>query len=165
MWWPRKYIILKTRSSPIASPYNREDEGTPTSKNTIRSTARFTPPSTYYSSPKKSTIYITSWASFSPTSFSSTRSFSKVCSSHYPSSKSTNSTSSSATFSSTSSFSEVSSHYPYSSKFTNRTNSSTLFSSTCSFSKVSSSHYLSSSKSTKCSEEAGCQCGRTQQRS
>jgi hypothetical protein len=29
--WPHKDIILKTHSSPIVSPYHREDEGTPTS--------------------------------------------------------------------------------------------------------------------------------------
>jgi hypothetical protein len=43
--WPRKDIILKTRSSPIVLPRNGEDEGTLTSQNTIHSTARFTPPS------------------------------------------------------------------------------------------------------------------------
>jgi hypothetical protein len=43
--WPRKDIILKTRSSPIVSPQSREDESTPTSQNTICSTAQFTPPS------------------------------------------------------------------------------------------------------------------------
>jgi hypothetical protein len=29
--WPRKDIILKSRSSPIVSPQSKEDEGTPTS--------------------------------------------------------------------------------------------------------------------------------------
>jgi hypothetical protein len=43
--WLRKDIILKTRSSPIVSPQSKEDECTSTSQNTIRSTARFTPPS------------------------------------------------------------------------------------------------------------------------
>jgi hypothetical protein len=42
--WPHKDIILKTRSSPIVSPQNREDDGTPTSQNTLCSTAGFTPP-------------------------------------------------------------------------------------------------------------------------
>jgi hypothetical protein len=42
--WPRKHIIIKTRSSLIISPKSREDEGTPTSQNTIRNTATFTPP-------------------------------------------------------------------------------------------------------------------------
>jgi hypothetical protein len=37
--WPRKDIILKTHSSLIVSPQSREDESTPTSQNTIRSTA------------------------------------------------------------------------------------------------------------------------------
>jgi hypothetical protein len=41
--WPCKDIILKTRSSPIVLPQRREDEGTPTSQNTIRSTIGFTP--------------------------------------------------------------------------------------------------------------------------
>jgi hypothetical protein len=41
--WPRKDIIIKTHSSPIVSPLSREGEGTPTSQNTIRSTAAFTP--------------------------------------------------------------------------------------------------------------------------
>jgi hypothetical protein len=40
--WPCKYIILKTHSSP---PQSREEEGTPTSQNIIRSTTGFTPPS------------------------------------------------------------------------------------------------------------------------
>jgi hypothetical protein len=40
-----KDIILKTRSSSIISPYNREDAGTPTSQNTRRNTTRFIPPS------------------------------------------------------------------------------------------------------------------------
>jgi hypothetical protein len=43
--WPYKDIIIKTCSSLIVSPHNREDEGTPTSQNTIHSTAAFTPPS------------------------------------------------------------------------------------------------------------------------
>jgi hypothetical protein len=43
--WPHKNIIIKTRFSPIVSPLSREDEGTPTSQNTICSTATFTPPS------------------------------------------------------------------------------------------------------------------------
>jgi hypothetical protein len=43
--WPRKDIILKTHSSPIVSLQNREDEGTPSSQNTLRTTARFTCPS------------------------------------------------------------------------------------------------------------------------
>jgi hypothetical protein len=33
--WPCKDIILKTHSSPIVSPQNREDEGTLTSENTL----------------------------------------------------------------------------------------------------------------------------------
>jgi hypothetical protein len=41
--WPRKDIIIKTRSSLIVSPQSREDEGTPTSQNTIRSTTGYTP--------------------------------------------------------------------------------------------------------------------------
>jgi hypothetical protein len=40
--WPRKEVILKTRSSPIVSPQSREDESTPTSQKTICSTAQFT---------------------------------------------------------------------------------------------------------------------------
>jgi hypothetical protein len=48
--WPHKDIIIKTRSSPIVSPQSREDEGTPTSQNTIRSTTTFTPP---YENPPK----------------------------------------------------------------------------------------------------------------
>jgi hypothetical protein len=43
--WSRKDIILKTCSSPIVSPQSREDEGTPTSQNTICSIARLTHPS------------------------------------------------------------------------------------------------------------------------
>jgi hypothetical protein len=43
--WRHKYIILKTRSLPIVSPQSREDEGTPTSQNTICCTTRFTHPS------------------------------------------------------------------------------------------------------------------------
>jgi hypothetical protein len=43
--WPHKDIIRKTRSSPIVSLRSREDEGTPTSQNTVHSTAAFTPPS------------------------------------------------------------------------------------------------------------------------
>jgi hypothetical protein len=50
--WPRKYIIMKTCSSLIVSPHSREDEGTPTSQNTIRSTTAFTPP---YENPPKTT--------------------------------------------------------------------------------------------------------------
>jgi hypothetical protein len=41
--WPHKDILLKIRSSLIVSPQSREDESTPTSQNTIRSNARFTP--------------------------------------------------------------------------------------------------------------------------
>jgi hypothetical protein len=36
---PCKDIILKIHSSPIVSPQSREDEGTPSSQNTIRNTA------------------------------------------------------------------------------------------------------------------------------
>jgi hypothetical protein len=43
--WPPKDIILRTCSSPIVLMQNREDEGTPTSQNTMCSTAGFTPPS------------------------------------------------------------------------------------------------------------------------
>jgi hypothetical protein len=43
--WPRKDIILKTRSSLIVSPQNREDEGTPSSQNILHNTIGFTPPS------------------------------------------------------------------------------------------------------------------------
>jgi hypothetical protein len=43
--WPCNDIILKICSSPIVSLHSREDEGTPTSQNTIRSIVRFTPPS------------------------------------------------------------------------------------------------------------------------
>jgi hypothetical protein len=43
--WLRKDIILKTHSSLIVSSQSIEDEGTPTSQNTIRSTSLFTPPS------------------------------------------------------------------------------------------------------------------------
>jgi hypothetical protein len=43
--WPCKDIILKTCSSPIVLPHSREDEGTPTSQNTICSTAGFIHPS------------------------------------------------------------------------------------------------------------------------
>jgi hypothetical protein len=43
--WPHKDIILKTYSSPIVLPQSREDEGTPTSQNTICNTAAFIPPS------------------------------------------------------------------------------------------------------------------------
>jgi hypothetical protein len=50
--WPRKDIIIKTHSSQIVSPQNREDEGTPTSQNIIHSTAAFTPP---YENPPKTT--------------------------------------------------------------------------------------------------------------
>jgi hypothetical protein len=42
---PCKNIIIKTHSSSIVSLQNREDDGTPTSQNTLRSTTRFTPPS------------------------------------------------------------------------------------------------------------------------
>jgi hypothetical protein len=42
---PPKDIILRTCSSPIVLTQNREDEGTPTSQNTMCSTNRFTPPS------------------------------------------------------------------------------------------------------------------------
>jgi hypothetical protein len=42
---PRKDIILRTRSSPIVSTQNREDEGTPASQNTMCSTTGLTPPS------------------------------------------------------------------------------------------------------------------------
>jgi hypothetical protein len=45
MLWPHKDIILKTHSSPIVSPQNRDDEGTPSSQNTLHSTARFNAPS------------------------------------------------------------------------------------------------------------------------
>jgi hypothetical protein len=41
--WPHKDIILKTHYSSILQ--NREDEGTPTSENTLRNNAGFTPPS------------------------------------------------------------------------------------------------------------------------
>jgi hypothetical protein len=43
--WPHKDIIIKTRTAPIVLPQSREDEGTPTSQNTIHNTATFTPPS------------------------------------------------------------------------------------------------------------------------
>jgi hypothetical protein len=43
--WPSKDIIIKTCSSPIVSLRSREDEGTPTSQNTICSTTA-NPPST-----------------------------------------------------------------------------------------------------------------------
>jgi hypothetical protein len=43
--WPRKDIIIKTRSSPIILMQSREDECTPTSQNTIRIIVAFTPPS------------------------------------------------------------------------------------------------------------------------
>jgi hypothetical protein len=42
--WPHKDIILKIRFTPIVSPQSKEDESTLTSQNTIRNTARFTPP-------------------------------------------------------------------------------------------------------------------------
>jgi hypothetical protein len=62
--WPRKDIILKTRSSPIVLSQSREEESTPTSQNTICSTApiysSISKSSTYYSSSQKSIIYITS---------------------------------------------------------------------------------------------------------
>jgi hypothetical protein len=61
---PRKDIILKTRSTLIVSPHNRENEFTSTSQNTLRNTAGFTPPSqnpsTNYLSSRKTTIYTTS---------------------------------------------------------------------------------------------------------
>jgi hypothetical protein len=41
--WPRKYIILKVRSSLIVSPQNKENEGTLTSQNILHSTTKFTP--------------------------------------------------------------------------------------------------------------------------
>jgi hypothetical protein len=44
MLWPHKDIIIKTHSSLNVLSLSREDEGTPTSQNTIRSTAAFTPP-------------------------------------------------------------------------------------------------------------------------
>jgi hypothetical protein len=50
--WYHKDIIIKTCSSLIVLPQSREDEGTPTSQNTIRSTAAFTPP---YENPPKTT--------------------------------------------------------------------------------------------------------------
>jgi hypothetical protein len=50
--WHRKDIIIKTCSSPIISPQSREDEGTPTSQNTICSTTAFTSP---YENPTKTT--------------------------------------------------------------------------------------------------------------
>jgi hypothetical protein len=53
--WPHKDIIIKIHSSPIVSPQSREDEGTPTSQNTIHSTTAFT-----YHSSRNSTIYTTS---------------------------------------------------------------------------------------------------------
>jgi hypothetical protein len=43
--WPRKDIIIKTHFSSIVSSQNREDEGTPTSQDTIHNTAAFTLPS------------------------------------------------------------------------------------------------------------------------
>jgi hypothetical protein len=43
--WPCKDIILKIHSSSIVLSQNREDEGTPSSQNTLRSTVGFTPPS------------------------------------------------------------------------------------------------------------------------
>jgi hypothetical protein len=43
--WPRKDIILKTCSSPVVLPQNREDESTPSSQNALRNTIGFTPPS------------------------------------------------------------------------------------------------------------------------
>jgi hypothetical protein len=48
--WPRKDIIIKTHSSLFILPQSREDEGTPTSQNTIRSTVASTPP---YENPPK----------------------------------------------------------------------------------------------------------------
>jgi hypothetical protein len=53
--WPRKDIIIKTHYSPIVSPQSREDEGTPTSQNTKRSTAACTPP---YENPTKTTLLL-----------------------------------------------------------------------------------------------------------
>jgi hypothetical protein len=50
--WPRKDIIIKIRSSLIVSLQSREDEGTPTSQNTICSTTAFTHP---YENPPKTT--------------------------------------------------------------------------------------------------------------
>jgi hypothetical protein len=50
--WPRKDIILKTHFSPIVSPQNREDEGTPSSQNNLHSTAGFTP---LYQNPPQTT--------------------------------------------------------------------------------------------------------------
>jgi hypothetical protein len=41
--WLHKDIILKTRSSLIVSPQSKEDEGSPTSQNTICNTTGFTP--------------------------------------------------------------------------------------------------------------------------
>jgi hypothetical protein len=49
--WPHNYIIIKIQSSAIVLPHSRDDEGTPTSQNTIRSTAAFTP----YENPPKNT--------------------------------------------------------------------------------------------------------------
>jgi hypothetical protein len=43
--WPCKDIILNSHSSPIVLPQNRENEGTPTSQNTLCNTVGFTPPS------------------------------------------------------------------------------------------------------------------------
>jgi hypothetical protein len=51
--WPRKYIIIKNRSSPIVLPQSKEDEGTPSSQNTIHSTTTFTPLS---QNPSKTTL-------------------------------------------------------------------------------------------------------------
>jgi hypothetical protein len=48
--WPRKDIIIKICSLPIVLPQSREDEGIPTSQNTIRSIVAFTPP---YENPPK----------------------------------------------------------------------------------------------------------------
>jgi hypothetical protein len=134
--WSRKDIILKTSSSLIISPQNREHEGTPTSQNTLCNTAIFTPPSqnSPQTTPPPKNPQTTSWASFSTTCC-----YFKVLSSHYPSSsKSTTYTTSWVSFSTT----PVSSSYYHSSpKFTNWTSSSASFSTTCWCFKVSSTHY------------------------
>jgi hypothetical protein len=43
--WPSKDVILKSHSSSIVSLKSRDDDGTPTSQNTICNIAGFTPPS------------------------------------------------------------------------------------------------------------------------
>jgi hypothetical protein len=43
--WSHKDITIKIRSLLTVSPQSKEDEATPTSQNTMRSTAAFTPPS------------------------------------------------------------------------------------------------------------------------